>query len=207
VAGSTQAPKSSQPLSGIRTPSKASPRVWISRLSRSGRMSAFPSSAQQSRAYLNDLAAKTCSRRWGAIGAHCSRHPDPRVRRALDRHERHCQKACSGKCPRRRSRQPRSTCSRSICALRPNQSGVQAGFVPNGANMGIGIILDCIRPIVAGSPQRKQATKPLPQIDPQVIVACKNRNPSFGGGANMQPGRRANPSNTMEAPPETQKRS
>ncbi len=77
---------------------------------------------------------------------------------------------------------------------------LQAGFVPNGANMGIGIILDCIRPIMAGAPQRKQATKPLPQIDPQLVVACKNRNPNFGGGANMQPGRQHNPSNTMEAP-------
>jgi hypothetical protein len=77
---------------------------------------------------------------------------------------------------------------------------MQAGFVPNGANMGIGIILDCIRPIMAGTPQRKQATKPLPQIDPQVVAACKSRNPNFGGGANVQPGRQQNPSNTMEAP-------
>ena len=28
----------------------------------------------------------------------------------------------------------------------------QAGFVPNGANMGVGIIVDCIRPIIAGTP-------------------------------------------------------
>jgi hypothetical protein len=77
---------------------------------------------------------------------------------------------------------------------------MQAGFVPNGANMGIGIILDCIRPIMAGTPQRKQATKPLPQIDPQVVAARKSRNPNFGGGANVQPGRQQNPSNTMEAP-------
>jgi hypothetical protein len=76
----------------------------------------------------------------------------------------------------------------------------QAGFVPNGVNMGIGIIVDCIRPIMTGAPQRKLAAKPLPQIDPQVVVACKNRNPNFGGGANMQPGRQPNPSNTMESP-------
>jgi hypothetical protein len=78
---------------------------------------------------------------------------------------------------------------------------MQAGFVPNGANMGIGIIVDCIRPIMAGAPQRKRATKPLPQIDPQLVIACKNRNPNFGGGANAQPGGQStNPSNTMEAP-------
>jgi hypothetical protein len=77
----------------------------------------------------------------------------------------------------------------------------QAGFVPNGASMGMGIIVDCIRPIMAGAPQRKRATKPLPQIDPQLVVACKNRNPNFRGGANAQPGGQSpNPSNTMEAP-------
>jgi hypothetical protein len=78
---------------------------------------------------------------------------------------------------------------------------LQAGFVPNGANMGIGIIVDCIRPLMAGAPQRTRAAKPLPQIDPQLVVACKNRNPNFGGGANAQPGGQSpNPSNTMEAP-------
>ena len=65
----------------------------------------------------------------------------------------------------------------------------QAGFVPKGANVGIGIIVDCIRPIIAGTPQRGRATKPLPQIDPQVVVACKNQNPNFGmgGAAKAQP--------------------
>ena len=79
----------------------------------------------------------------------------------------------------------------------------QAGFVPNGANRGVGIVVDCIRPIAAGTPQRKRATKPLPQIDPQVVVACKNQNPNFGmgGGAKAQPsGQPTNPSSTMEAP-------
>ena len=75
-------------------------------------------------------------------------------------------------------------------------SCTQAGFVPNGANMGVGIIVDCIRPIMAGTPQRKRATKPLPQIDPQVVVACKNQNPNFGmgGAAKAQPSGQPNPS-------------
>ena len=65
----------------------------------------------------------------------------------------------------------------------------QAGFVPNGANMGVGVMADCIRPIIAGTPQRGRTTKPLPQIDPQVVVACKNQNPNFGmgGAAKAQP--------------------
>jgi len=56
----------------------------------------------------------------------------------------------------------------------------QAGFVPNGAKTGVGIEVDCIRPIMAGTPQRAQATKALPQVDPQVVQACKERSPKFG---------------------------
>jgi len=58
----------------------------------------------------------------------------------------------------------------------------QAGFVPNGTKRGLGIMSDCIRPIMSGTPQRKQATKALPQIDPQVVAACNERNPNFGKG-------------------------
>lgn len=76
----------------------------------------------------------------------------------------------------------------------------QAGFIFNGVNMGIGILVDCIRPIMAGNPQRRQAAKPLPEIDPQLVVACKNRNPNFGmGGGAMQPGGQStNPAGSME---------
>ena len=80
----------------------------------------------------------------------------------------------------------------------------QAGFVPNGANMGVGIVVDCIRPIITSTPQRNRATKPLPQIDPRVVAACKNQNPNFGmgGRATPQPGGQpmTNPSGTMQAP-------
>jgi hypothetical protein len=56
----------------------------------------------------------------------------------------------------------------------------QAGFVPYGAKLGVGIAVDCIKPIMAGTPQRKEATKPLPSLDLQVVAACKERNPNFG---------------------------
>jgi hypothetical protein len=39
---------------------------------------------------------------------------------------------------------------------------------------------DCIRPIMLGTPKR-QATA-LPQIDPQIVAACKERDPNFGKG-------------------------
>jgi hypothetical protein len=59
---------------------------------------------------------------------------------------------------------------------------IRAGFVPKGAKMGVGIALDCIQPIMVGTPQRKQASQPLPLLDPQVVAACKERNPNFGMG-------------------------
>jgi hypothetical protein len=64
-----------------------------------------------------------------------------------------------------------------------------AGFVRKGAKSGRDIMLDCIRPIMTETPQRKQATKALPQIDPLVVAACWERNPNFGKGgrAKSQP--------------------
>jgi hypothetical protein len=61
------------------------------------------------------------------------------------------------------------------------QACIWAGFVPNGAKNGLGIMSDCIGPIMLGTPTR-QATA-LPQIDPQIVAACKERDPNFGKGA------------------------
>src|SRR5215469_8913787 len=58
----------------------------------------------------------------------------------------------------------------------------RAGFAHYGSKMGFVMAVDCVRPIMFGTPQRKQATKALPQIDPQVVAACKMRNPNFGKG-------------------------
>src|SRR5215472_383974 len=57
-----------------------------------------------------------------------------------------------------------------------------AGFVPNGARSGIGIALDCVQPIMTGTPQRPRAARPLPQIDPRIVAACTSSNPTFGRG-------------------------
>ena len=57
-----------------------------------------------------------------------------------------------------------------------------AGFVPNGARSGRGIAVDCVQPIMAGTPQRPRAARPLPQIDPRIVAACTSSNPSFGRG-------------------------
>src|SRR5262245_1993478 len=55
-----------------------------------------------------------------------------------------------------------------------------AGFTPGGAKEGTGILIDCITPIMRGTTQRPKATKPLPQIDVQVVQACKSATPDFG---------------------------
>lgn len=55
-----------------------------------------------------------------------------------------------------------------------------AGFVYGNAKIGNGIAADCIVPIIQGTPQRRKASLPLPQIDPQTIAICKQRNPNYG---------------------------
>jgi N-acetylglucosamine-6-sulfatase len=70
-------------------------------------------------------------------------------------------------------------CAEIVAACR------QAGFVPGGRPTGEGLQADCVRPIVMGSAQPRRAAKPLPQIDPQVVAACRAANPRFGG--NVEP--------------------
>jgi hypothetical protein len=57
---------------------------------------------------------------------------------------------------------------------------MQAGFVPQGARAGDGLVVDCIRPIMQGIPQPQRAAKPLPAVDPQLVEACRAQNPNFG---------------------------
>ncbi len=58
----------------------------------------------------------------------------------------------------------------------------QAGFTPGSARGGNGLQVDCVVPIMQGTNQRRKASKPLPQVDPQLVAACKESNPSFGQG-------------------------
>jgi N-acetylglucosamine-6-sulfatase len=57
---------------------------------------------------------------------------------------------------------------------------MQAGFVRGGASKGSGLEIDCVRPVMEGKGRSKHAAMPLPQIDPQVVRACKAANPGFG---------------------------
>ena len=63
----------------------------------------------------------------------------------------------------------------------------QAGFVPNGAEMGLGIVVDCIRPIMAGTPQPPRAAQRLPRISSKLVAACRSSNPTFGQGRGGPP--------------------
>jgi hypothetical protein len=71
----------------------------------------------------------------------------------------------------------------------------QAGFVQGGARTGDGLFVDCIAPIMRGTPQPRRASKPLPRIDLQLLSDCKAQNPNFGQ-------RNALPSQTAQPPVE-----
>ena len=71
--------------------------------------------------------------------------------------------------------------------LKIKQVCEDAGFKQNALAEGIGLQVDCIRPIIEGTKQRQAATKPLPTIDAAVVAACKARNPKFGVRANDPP--------------------
>ena len=55
-----------------------------------------------------------------------------------------------------------------------------AGFVQGGVSLGSGLWRDCVQPILQGTAQRHKASKPLPQVDPQVVAACKAQDPGYG---------------------------
>ena len=72
----------------------------------------------------------------------------------------------------------------------------QAGFVPGSRRSGEGLQVDCVRPILQGTAQARRAKKSLPQIDPQLVAACKASDPNFGQG-NAAP----RETGTPESPP------
>jgi hypothetical protein len=64
----------------------------------------------------------------------------------------------------------------------------QVGFVQGGAREGTGLYFDCMRPIMLGMPQPPRASMPLPPVDPQLVAACRARNPNFAGPPGPGPG-------------------
>jgi hypothetical protein len=72
-----------------------------------------------------------------------------------------------------------------------------AGFALGGVGTGTGLMADCVVPIMQGTAQPRQARKPLPQLDPQLVAECKASNPRFGQG-NVPP---SEPQAPASAPP------
>jgi hypothetical protein len=64
--------------------------------------------------------------------------------------------------------------------LKIKQVCEEAGFKQGAVAEGLGLQVDCIRPIIEGTPQRQSASKPLPTIDAALVAACKAKNPQFG---------------------------
>ena len=58
----------------------------------------------------------------------------------------------------------------------------KAGFVKGEAKEGYGLWVDCIDPIMKGTPQPSKAKKPLPAVGSDLINACKAKHPNFGQG-------------------------
>lgn len=58
----------------------------------------------------------------------------------------------------------------------------QAGFKRGGVKQGIGLQRDCVAPIVQGTEQPPDAAMPLPEVAPDIVAACKEKNPNFGQG-------------------------
>ena len=88
----------------------------------------------------------------------------------------------------------RGYCRQILAACR------DAGFVPGGGRAGNGLQADCVIPIMQGKAQPRKAAKPLPQVDPEVVAACKAENPSFGQGKGAAAASEAPPSPPLPPP-------
>ena len=91
----------------------------------------------------------------------------------------------------------RGACRQIMTACR------DAGFVPGGRANGNGLQGDCVAPIMQGKPQRRKATKPLPQVDPEMVAACKAENPNFGQGKEIAAEANAEAQTPPPGPPTT----
>jgi hypothetical protein len=57
-------------------------------------------------------------------------------------------------------------------------SGLRAGGICAGrARASDGLFVHCIAPVMRGTPQPRRASKPLPQINLQLVADCKAQNP------------------------------
>jgi hypothetical protein len=55
-----------------------------------------------------------------------------------------------------------------------------AGFIDGDYRTGNGLHVDCIDPIMRGGGQPPKAKLPLPQVNPALVAACRQKHPKFG---------------------------
>lgn len=55
-----------------------------------------------------------------------------------------------------------------------------AGFIEGDYRTGNGLHADCIGPVMRGGGQPPKAKLPLPQVDPALVAACRQKHPKFG---------------------------
>jgi hypothetical protein len=55
-----------------------------------------------------------------------------------------------------------------------------AGFIDGDSKLGKGLWGECIDPLMRGTPQSNAAKLPVPQVSPQLVNACRAKDPSFG---------------------------
>ena len=63
--------------------------------------------------------------------------------------------------------------------LKIKEACEQAGFKFGAVSQGLGLLADCIRPIMDNAPNAS-ASKPPPAVDADIVKACKAKNPDFG---------------------------
>ena len=102
-----------------------------------------------------------------------------------------------------------------VCATKAQGQGpcqqiksacINAGFVPGGAISGNGLWRDCVDPILQRRARSGKSSKPVPQVDPQLVAACEAEDPGFGrpkasGTAVPLPPTNASPAGTPAAAP------
>jgi hypothetical protein len=77
----------------------------------------------------------------------------------------------------------------AVAACAEIRSACQAaGFVPGGAPSGTGLKDDCMDPILEGAPQPRNAAKPLPQVDAQLVAECRAQRGHESSGADARAG-------------------
>jgi hypothetical protein len=74
----------------------------------------------------------------------------------------------------------------------------KAGFAAGARSEGTGLVADCMVPIMQGAPQRPRASKPLPQVDSQLVGLQGRQSQLRSGGPSPAADARGSTDDTRE---------